>query len=265
MQGEGSVILTIHGLDVDNGLVRADVFLKKFRALLNSIEIADKHLNGKKSHNIIITDLKNGSAMAAVREKVSVKKKVPAFGAPFVAEALNAVYNGDRRLDRFPPELIKSFEPLVKIDDRMSHGEVEFAGADIIRIDDYLARQTERALDHAKGIEEKSERHFEGIAHGVFDGVLKLIDSRGALVRGKLILTAGGKEIDCIFKRGDIPILLENFERRARVEAVAHYDGENVLPVRLDVKRITPISINPDLGRWRGTLANRRVPRPEGI
>jgi hypothetical protein len=121
------------------------------------------------------------------------------------------------------------------------------------------------ALDRVKGIEEESERHFEGIAHGVFDGVLKELDSRGVLVRGKLILTAGGKEIDCIFKRDDIPILRENFERRARVEAVAHYDGENVLPARLDVKRITPINTNHDLGRWRGALANRRVPRPKGM
>jgi hypothetical protein len=60
MQSEGSVTLTIHGLAVDNGLVRADVFLEKFRALLKSIEIADRHLNGKRSHNIVITDLKNG-------------------------------------------------------------------------------------------------------------------------------------------------------------------------------------------------------------
>ena len=80
-----------------------------------------------------------------------------------------------------------------------------------------------------------------------------------------MILTAGGKEIDCIFKRDDIPVLRENFERRAHVEAVAHYDGENLLPVRLDVKRITPISIDPDLDRWRGALANRRVSRPEGM
>ena len=187
MQSEGNVTLTIHGLAADNGLVRADVFLEKFRALLNSLKVADKYLNGKKSHNIVITDLKNGSATAAVREKVSVKKRVPVFGAPFVAEALNAVYNGDRHLDRFPQELIESFEPLVKIDNRISHGEVDFAGANVIRIDDYLARQTKRALDRAKGVGEASEPHFEGIAHGVFDGVLQEIDSRGILVRGKLI------------------------------------------------------------------------------
>lgn len=111
MQSEGNVTLTIHGLAADNGLVRlvrADVFLEKFRALLNSLKVADKYLNGKKSHNIVITDLKNGSATAAAREKVSVKKRVPVFGAPFVAEALNAVYNGDRDLDRSPQELIES-------------------------------------------------------------------------------------------------------------------------------------------------------------
>ena len=99
----------------------------------------------------------------------------------------------------------------------------------------------------------------------MFDGVLKEIDSRGILVRGRLILTAGGKEIECLFKREDIPKLRENFERRARVEAKAHYDGENLLPVRLDVKRIEPIIDAPDVGRWRGVFTGRRVAKPEGI
>jgi hypothetical protein len=42
MQSEGNVTLTIHGLAADNGLVRADVFLEKFRALLGEISRAFK-------------------------------------------------------------------------------------------------------------------------------------------------------------------------------------------------------------------------------
>jgi hypothetical protein len=45
MQSEGNVTLTIHGLAADNGLVRADVFLEKFRALLNSLKVADKAMS----------------------------------------------------------------------------------------------------------------------------------------------------------------------------------------------------------------------------
>jgi len=266
MEQEDSITLTLHGLAVDNGLVRADVFLEKFRALLTSLRIADATLNGRKSHEVIITDLKISSATARVREKVSVRRKAPAFASPLVAEALCAVYNGDRHIDRYPADLIKSFEPLTKVDSkRLSHGEIGFTSNNVIRIDEYLARQTARAIDRVKGVADNVERHFEGASIGVFDGVLKELDSRGILVRGKLILTAGGREVECIFKRDDIPTLRENFERRARVEAMAHYDGIDLLPVRLDVKRIEPIGVNTDLARWRGALANRRAPRPKGI
>lgn len=266
MEQEDSITLTLHGLAVDNGLVRADVFLEKFRALLNSLKIADASLNGRKSHEVIITDLKISSATARVREKISVRKQAPAFASPLIAEALIAVYNGDRHIDRYPAELIRSFESLTRVDaKRLSHGEIGFTSNNVIRIDEYLARQTVRAIDRVSGVVEEPESHFEGAAIGVFDGVLKELDSRGILVRGKLILTAGGKEIECIFKREDIPSLRENFERRARVEATAHYDGVNLLPVRLDVKRIEPIGTDTDLARWRGALANRRAARPQGI
>ena len=71
--------------------------------------------------------------------------------------------------------------------------------------------------------------------------------------------------MDCTFARDDIPALREHFECRARVEGMAHYDGVNLLPVRLDVKRIEPILSDTDLGRWRGALANRRAARPKGL
>ncbi len=182
-----------------------------------------------------------------------------------VAQALTAIYNGDKHLDRFPIDLIKSFSQLAKSDANFSHGEIDFAGDNIIRIDDYLQRQTERAIERIEGAVDEPESHFEGVAFGAFDGVLKELDSRGTLVRGKLILTAGGKELECIFNKDDIPVLRENFERRARIEGVAHYDGENLLPVRLDVKKIAPISQEGDLARWRGALSGRRKPTTGGL
>ena len=262
MVQEGNVTLTIHGLAEDNWHVRAEVFLEKFGALLKSLKIAEAHLNGKKSYNLIITELKIGSALATVREKISIKKQIPSFGAPLVAEALNAVYNGDRRLDKFPADLIKSFGKLARGEKGFSHGEIEFAGSNVVRIDDYLAKQIERAIERTNGIEIAIKKYYEGIAFGVFDGVIKEIDSRGSLVKGKLIFTAGGKEVECIFRREDIPILRVNFDQRARVEAVAHYMSDGPLPVRLDVKNIEPVTNSPDLGRWRGALAGRKISRP---
>jgi len=259
MSEVGNVGLTIHGLAADNGKVRADVFLEKFKTLLNSLKVADQFLNQKKSYNFIIEELAVSSARVKLREKVSRKKVVPHESISFVGEALRCIYNGDKSIDRFPVELVDSLLPLTKgVDKKFSHGDLEFASDNVVRIDDYLARQMDRAVRRMKGVAEERERYFEGISFGTFDGILKELDSRGIIVRGKLVLTAGGKEIDCVFRRDDIPALRENFEKRARIEAVAHYDGENPLPARLDVRHIHPITGQFDILKWRGALSRRR-------
>jgi len=266
MERDDSITLTLHGLAVDHGMVRADVFLQKLRALLDSLEIADRILNGSKSHEVIITDLRMGNAMARLCEKPSRGKKTPASGSPLLQSALTAASHDDLQIDRFPIELIKSLAPLTEMDSRrVSHGEIGFAGNTVIRLDAHLARRTEQALARASGVPPDTQRPFEGVAIAVFDGVLREIDSRGGLVRGKLVLTAGGREVDCIFRRDDIPALREHFDRRARVEGMAHYDGSNLLPARLEVVRIEPIIADTEIGRWRGALANRRAARPKGI
>jgi hypothetical protein len=267
MANSNEVSITIHGLPVDNGNVRADVFLEKFRALVASLKMADNHLNGRAAHQLIVVKLGIGSAMATVREKVRRKRGAAVEASPYVGEVLQSIYNGDASLDRFPPDLIESLAPLAKgIDKRFSHAEVDFSRDNVIRIDDYFANQMDRAIRRIHGKDEEREIGFRGVSYGTFDGVVREMDSRGALFRGKLILTAGGKELDCIFRREDIPNLRRNFEKRARVVAVAHYDGECPLPTRLDVRNIQPIDESPDLGRWRAALSKRRaVPRPAGL
>lgn len=266
MEENREVSITIHGLDVDNGAVRVEIFLEKFKALVTGLRTADGILNGRKAHNLVIVDLGIGSARARIREKVSVKKAPLSYTTPYVGNVMRAIYNGDRRIDRFPTELVESLAPIAKgVNDKFSHAEIEFDPENVIRIDDFFAKQMARAIQRVKGEPEEKEPFFKGISHGTFDGIVKEIDSRGALVRGKLILTAGASELDCIFSRDDIPKLRTNFERRARVTAVAHYDGISQLPVRLDVRDIQAISEHTDLARWRGALKGRHAPRPEGL
>lgn len=106
-------------------------------------------------------------------------------------------------------------------------------------------------------VAEKS-RYFEGVAFETMDGVVKEIDARGTLVRGKLILTVGGKELDCVFHTENIDVLRQSFDKRARVEGVAHYDGQSLLPVRLDVRHVSLIDSSGDLRRWRGKLVRTK-------
>lgn len=261
MTAQNEITLTLHGLDVDNGLVRAEIFLEKLRALLSSLKVADKDANGKKSHNYIVTGLEIGSAKAQLREKVAVKKHRPDSSVGLLKDVVNAVYLGDKNIERFSDDLIQNLAPLVKsVGKSFSHGEIGFNGDNIVRIDDYLAQQFAKVAARKRGDEEQAATCFEGIAMGTFDGVIQELDSRGTLVRGKLTLTAGGKEIDCVFRREDIALLRESFDTRARVEAVAHYDGESLLPVRLDVRTITVVKPTSDLTRWKGRL--KRTSKP---
>jgi hypothetical protein len=257
---DGEITLTVHGLEVDNGNVRAEVFISKFSALLKTLHMADKHANARKAHDFLITGLEQGSAHATLRERVSLRKIIPVSSVDFVQEVVTAVYNGDRNIRRFPADIIESLSAFTNgIGKKFSHGEIHFSNDNAIRVDDYLEKQLNRALQRIHGELDEAERFFEGVAIETFDGIVKQIDARhGTLVRGKLVLTAGGKEIDCIFRSVDMPVLRESFDRRARVTAAAHYDGESQLPLRLDVRAITLVQEGKDISRWKGALVRKR-------
>lgn len=251
----GEVTLTVHGLDVDNRNVRADVFIAKFKALLNCLKIADKEVNEKKAHEYVIVGLQIASAHATLREKVSIRKVLPASSVKYVQDVVEAVYNGDRNIARYPKALVEGLTPLISgVGKSFSHGEISFSKDNIVRIDDYLAKQVDKAILRTKGVVSENQKSFEGVAFETLDGMVKEIDARGTLVRGKIILTVGGKELDCVFHTSDIQVLRESFDKRARVEGIAHYDGQSLLPVRIDVRNIVLISESGDLRKWKGAL-----------
>jgi len=252
---DGEVTLSVHGLAVDNGFVRADTFLEKFRIILNSLKTADKEANEKKAHEYVIIGLEAASAHATLREKIAIRKIVPASSVHVVQEVIEAVYNGDRNISRFPEAVVRALAPLSRgVGKSFSHGEVTFSKNNVVRIDDYFQTQMEKAVKRLEGYEQDKQRFFEGVAFETLDGIVKEIDARGTLVRGKLILTIGGKELDCVFHTSDVQVLRDSFDKRARVEGIAHYDGESLLPVRLDVRRVVLVDTSGDLRKWRGKL-----------
>jgi hypothetical protein len=252
---DGEITLTVHGLEVDNGNVRAEVFISKFSALLKTLHMADKHANARKAHDFLITGLEQGSAHATLRERVSLRKIIPVSSVDFVQEVVTAVYNGDRNIRRFPADIIESLSAFTNgIGKKFSHGEIHFSNDNAIRVDDYLEKQLNRALQRIHGELDEAERFFEGVAIETFDGIVKQIDARhGTLVRGKLVLTAGGKEIDCGWTYG----LLRWF-RKARTfpDGRARWSGSGT-PVAWTNDRI---AFQPFLGhlRVRGLLVQRK-------
>lgn len=257
MTEETQVTLVLHGLDTDNKLVRARVFATKLTAFLSGLAAADKLANGKRVHEFVIAELAIGSAVVKIREKQKTRERPRFSSVGAYANALSSIYKGDRSASELPAPLLAAVTRLSNgADAEFAHGEVLFTQSDPIRIDDYLHRQSEKTREASRGTSAQTEeRFYRGLARGSFDGVLRLMDGRGEMLRIKLVTTAGGVELDCVASQTQVPRIRELFNERVRVEGVAHYDGEQQLPVRIDINLIHEIKRRPDLVKWRGAVA----------
>lgn len=257
MEGEGEVSLKLFGLAQDKELVRADVFARKFSAFVNGLAAADKMTNGKRLHTFVITELKESSALVKVREKQRTRERPCGSSIRAYTHAINAVYAADKAAERLPPKLLKNIKKLgTGVAEEFAHGEVTYDADNVIRIDDFLLRQSDAVLAEVVGPSYGKKRFFRGKAIGSFDGTLQVMDARGTALRAKLFTTAGSVEIDCVLNKDRVPEARLIFGERVRIEGTAHYDGEHQLPVRLDINSIWPLKSEPDLRRWRGSLRN---------
>ncbi|SFN95567.1 hypothetical protein SAMN05216330_1011056 [Bradyrhizobium sp. Ghvi] len=255
MAYDSQTTLTVHGLDGDNKAVRADVFTRKLRALLAGLAVADKAANGKSLHRFMIEDLRKGSAQVQIGERRRFTRPAVASGIITYEKALRAVYNGDRSTVTLPRPLLRSIKQLgAGVGSQFSHAEVRFQDCDVIRVDQFLLTQAERALSVSEEIRTQSSRLYKGLAVGSFDGVLRVMDARGDALLAKLVTTAGSLEIDCVINKVRIPEVRNYFDVRVRVEGTAHYNGLTQLPVRLDIHSVRPVKTDADLKRWRGAF-----------
>ena len=139
MPRSDEIIFSIHGLDMDARVVRADVFAQKLNQLVSALKTADKLANGKSAHDYMLPNLQYGSAIATVRER-SRKRERSQSSIAYFEHAAVAVYNGDRRS-------VSTLDPIERlsrgVSKRFAHAEIRFADDNVIRIDDYLQHQAE--------------------------------------------------------------------------------------------------------------------------
>lgn len=245
----------IHGLDMDNRVVRATVFVQKVKALISALQAADRIVNGKQSFDFLLPDLGKGSARVTIRERQKYRAHTTS-AIVTLEHTANAIYKGDGTLKNLNPELIGRVKKLGKgVAKTFSHAELGFSDNNIIRIDDFLLRQTAAAeiVTDSQAVRSRANL-FSGRAIGSFDGILKEIDARGTMLRGKLVLTAGSIEIDCVMNKEQVPEARDSFDKRVVIEGFAHYDGEQPLPVRIDVNSIKLISSEANILRWKGAF-----------
>lgn len=259
---DDTITLALHGLRDDNDFVRADVFAKKLNAFIQGLIVADKMANGgKRLHTFVVEDLKKSSAIASIREKPRTSRTRPQASAVRTWDrSARAIYNGDASARSFDRRFVKSVRTLsagtAKVFD---HAEVSVGDGRsdrVLRVDEYLQHQSVEVLRAiASDTEAKRAAAYKGVATGSFDGMLQVMDSRGQVLRAQLITTAGRVAIDCVVPKALTQEFADSFDQRVRVEGTAHYDGERLLPVRVDVRAITPIRPSADLRRWRGMFA----------
>ena len=258
-------VFVLHGLDIDARNVRADVFALKLRTLIRGLRDADRFANGKVGFDYIIRAIEVGSVSVTIRQRERLYTRSHHSSLKVYEEVANAIYNGDSSISAYPDKLVKNVQQLSKgaLKD-FSHAELVFSDSNVIRIDEFLERQSEVAYrDLISGPETKADRYYRGRAIGSFDGELKEIDNRGLILRGKLVLSAGNLEIDCVMNKERVPEVREAFDKRVIIEGIAHYDGENQLPIRIDVTTINITGHHEDLLRWRGAFAPPALPEEE--
>jgi hypothetical protein len=247
----------VHGQDGLNNRVLASVFAVKLATLVRGLKSADRQANGAVIHDYVISDLRISSAAVALDEVIaSLKAPELQSGVGAYSDCVGALTHSDFRKAMQYRATVDSVRLLSKgAGKSFAHAELT-VGDDVFRIDDFLEGQATRAKQLLED-EERSVKYFTGTTEASFDGEIQEVDLRGATPRVKLVLTAGDKvEIDSIMPGFSVDEIRAALKTRAWIDGQAVYSGETGLPVRFEIKKVTPIQPpTADFRRWRGSFS----------
>jgi len=252
---------SLHGLDTYNQAVDGEIFARKFGTFMRGLGKSDSFANGGRRHIFLIRDLHTSSAVATVEERMSKRGVPPQSGIGYYLDGASSIYNDTPHARTLPLTIVQDIATLPKGAGRtFSFAEIRGtpitpeSAPTIIRIDEFLERRAKRVLQAA--IAERTSRSatFDGTALSSFDGVLKAVDLRGVMQKAVLLLSAGGKPIECIVNTIEVTELGDALDRRVIVYGLAHYDRGSGLPTRLDVRRMEVLQEGATLSRWRGAF-----------
>ena len=242
----------IFGLEHMGGEVIASVFAKQITDIVSTLRKVDKSENGGVRFDYTIAGLQMGSAQIEFREKlvsekickVSPVSKMLSVGA-MVAGARAFVPTSDAE-----DEILRIYKKLSgKSEKDFNYAMMRGASVDPIRVDKFLNRQVSKVIDAAKAAADAMPpKFFVGNAIGAFDGVIEAVDLKGDAPEARLVLSAGGKGIDCVLF--DMP--LENMQaalgNRVSATGRAIYEGHTGLPSRIEIRQISVIQNLPTKG-----------------
>lgn len=276
--GMGQVRFRIHGPQLDEGtdadLVSASVFAAKILVLVRALKAADKIANGGRSpHDYKVARLSSSSPTVLISERVIPQKRpalfIPWSGIPKFEDCFDAVATGQVSRAREFGECTRHLSRLAKGSRRQfGYAEVWTKTDRVYRVDSFLEEQAEATESDAAPAPidaiAPERKWFSGSVYGSFDGTVRAVDLRGALPEIKLVLTAGGKQIDCVCTEEHVEQIRAALNRRVRIYGKAIYDGRSGLPRRIEVREISAALIAGDFSKWRGAFAPFEIEPWEG-
>lgn len=253
--GGKDLIYKVFGLDHMGGEVFADVFAKQVSDIVKALKAMDKAANGGVRHEYMIAGLEIGSAQIEFREKLVSERKVTLSPSAKLMDIGSAAASGQP----FTPESEVEDRALgvlatlsSKASSKFNYATLKSNGPDLVRVDTFLNRQVAKIIQSAQHMAEAApSKFYVGNALGSFDGVIEAVDLKGDAPAARLILSAGGKPIDCILFNMDIDDVRSALGSRVSVSGRAIYEGRTGLPSRIEIRkirRLTDGSISELLG-----------------
>lgn len=264
----GEIEFRVHGPDPSTDEVSAGIFARQLATLVRALRAADKAANGKPAHDYVIARLHTSTPTALLAERPLPKFRGQIFsghsGVNAFADCVSAITMGERDRALAYGSCAKQVSRFA----RVGYSEIWTPKAKVFRVDPFLTEQAE-SIVNPKAVKSRPETDaarewFRGVAQGSFDGEVKAADLRGALPQVKLLLTAGGAQIDCVCRAEDIEEIRAALNHRARVSGRAIYDGKGGLPRRVEVSKISIVPRARDFARWKGAFRPFEVEPWEG-
>jgi len=254
---EGQVRFRVHGVKTEHGEdpVLADVFARKLTALVMAMKAADSAVNGSPSFDYVITALREGSAVVEIQERqIRVAPiRMRAIGA--FESCVSALRSGDREAAAIFGDCSRRIADLGSgAEKNFAYGELWINGYEPVRVDSFLKEQARAVYEKTEPARPAEQKWFKGVAIGAFEGTVKLADLRGALPLVRLVLAAGGKEIDCVMSGFSTDQIKDLLNSKVEIEGRAIYDGRSGLPRRIEALKVTALRVGADIARWKGAF-----------
>lgn len=232
----------IFGLDHMGGEVFADVFAKQVGSIVTALEKIDRIVNGGSRHRYVVAGLEIGSAQIELREKIISENPIKVSPSVKLMDIGYFAASGQPFTPSTDDEDV-ALKVLANISSKASrdfnYATLRSPNVEIVRVDKFLNKQVLKIIQSAQmAASSAASAFYIGSAYGSFDGVIEAVDLKGDAPAARLILSAGGKPIDCILLNLDISDVRSALGSRVSVSGRAIYEGKTGLPSRIEIRKV---------------------------